>query len=186
MRRWSTTPTSTRQETRKLERRLGRQYHLITREDRLERIAADLVQHFAGRGYRGKAMFIAIDKATAVRMYDKVRAHWSAEMARREAALAALNDEAREVAEAELAWMRETDMAVIVSQGQNEIDDMARQGLDIRPHRERMVREKMDEKFKDGGRSVPPRFRLRDVDHRLRRADLLDHLPRQADEEPHA
>ena len=51
----------------------ARQYHLITREDRLEKIAADLVRHFAARGYRGKAMFVAIDKATAVRMYDKVR-----------------------------------------------------------------------------------------------------------------
>jgi type I restriction enzyme, R subunit len=136
------------EETRQLERKLARQYHLITREDRLERIAVDLVQHFAGRGYRGKAMFIAIDKATAVRTHDKVRAHWLAEIGRREAALVGMSDEAREAAEAEIAWMRETDMAVIVSQGQNEIDDMAKRGLDIRPHRARMVREKMDEKFK--------------------------------------
>ena len=29
-----------------------------------------------------KAMVISIDKATAVRMYDKVQKHWKAEMAR--------------------------------------------------------------------------------------------------------
>jgi type I restriction enzyme R subunit len=60
----------------------SRQYHLITREDRLDRIAEDVVRHFTGRGYRGKDMFIAIDKATAVRMYDKVRARWDDEIKR--------------------------------------------------------------------------------------------------------
>ena len=36
-------------------------------------IADDIVAHFMGRGFHGKAMVISIDKATAVRMYDKVR-----------------------------------------------------------------------------------------------------------------
>ncbi|MBU6207581.1 MAG: type I restriction endonuclease subunit R, partial [Alphaproteobacteria bacterium] len=99
---------------RQLERKLARQYHLITRDDRLERIAEDLVKHFAGRGYRGKAMFIAIDKATAVRMYNKVQVHWQAEIARRAALLSGMKGEARQAAEAELRWMHETDMAVIV------------------------------------------------------------------------
>jgi type I restriction enzyme, R subunit len=133
---------------RQLERKLGRTYHLITRDDRLDRIAEDLVRHFAGRGYRGKAMFIAIDKATAVRMYDKVQHFWRAEILRREGVLAGLKGDAREVAAAELDWMRETDMAVIVSQGQNEVADMAARGLDIATHRTRMVRENLDERFK--------------------------------------
>jgi len=54
----------------------SRQYQLITREDRLEAIAEDIVEHFMGRGYRGKAMVVCIDKATAVRMYDKVQKYW--------------------------------------------------------------------------------------------------------------
>jgi type I restriction enzyme R subunit len=123
---------------RLLERRLGRQYQVITRDDRLERIADDLVRHFVARGYRGKGMFIAIDKATALRMYEKVRAAWDREIARREAALVTAPEEARAGLEAALAWMRETDMAVVVSQGQNEIADMAAKGLDIKPHRARM------------------------------------------------
>jgi type I restriction enzyme R subunit len=36
----------------KLEKVLGRQYHLITRDDRLETVAKDIVQHFLGRGDR--------------------------------------------------------------------------------------------------------------------------------------
>ena len=61
---------------RRVQTQFAKQYHLITRDDRLEKIAADLANHFVGRGYRGKAMFVAIDKATAVRMFDKVKAHW--------------------------------------------------------------------------------------------------------------
>ena len=53
---------------KKLEREFAREYHLITRDDRLEAVAEDLVRHFSERGFRGKAMAISIDKATAVRM----------------------------------------------------------------------------------------------------------------------
>lgn len=64
------------EQEKKLEREFAREYHLITRDDRLERIAEDLVDHFVNRGYRGKAMMASIDKATAIRMYDKVKKHW--------------------------------------------------------------------------------------------------------------
>jgi type I restriction enzyme R subunit len=44
-----------------------------------------------------------------------------------------------------------TDMAVIVSPGQNEIEQMKKLGLDIEPHRKRMNESQpgLDEKFKD-------------------------------------
>jgi type I restriction enzyme R subunit len=42
-----------------------------------------------------------------------------------------------------------TDMALIVSPGQNEIPQMEKLGLDIEPHRKRMNDEALDEKFKD-------------------------------------
>jgi NAD(P)-dependent dehydrogenase (short-subunit alcohol dehydrogenase family) len=42
-----------------------------------------------------------------------------------------------------------TDMAVVVSAGQNEIEQMAKLGIDIVPHRKRINDEKLDEKFKD-------------------------------------
>jgi type I restriction enzyme, R subunit len=127
----------------------SRQYHLITRDDRLDKIADDVVKHFAGRGYRGKAMHIAIDKATAVRMHDKVRARWDQEIKRLETSLAKLSGDEHAAQETKIAWMKATDMAVIVSAGQNEKDDMAAKGLDIVPHRRRMNTEKMEDKFKD-------------------------------------
>jgi len=45
--------------------------------------------------------------------------------------------------------MEETDMAVVVSQRQNEVELFKEKGLDIEKHRLRMVKEDMDTKFKD-------------------------------------
>ena len=134
---------------KKLEREFAREYHIITREDRLEAIARDVVRHFTGRGYRGKAMMVCIDKATALRMFDKVQAHWQAEIARLQAALATAQGDAREALLARIHLMQSTDMAVVVSQGQNEVEDLRAKGLDITPHRQRMLKERLDEKFKD-------------------------------------
>ncbi len=134
---------------KKLEREFGREYHIITREDRLEAIAADIVAHFTGRGYRGKAMMVCIDKATAVRMYDKVQAHWQTEIARLKAALVTAQGDARESLLARINLMETTDMAVVVSQGQNEIEDLKAKGLDIVPHRKRLLSEDLAEKFKE-------------------------------------
>src|SRR5256885_2995689 len=68
-------------------------------------------------------MVVSIDKATALRMYEKVRKYWPK--------------------------MDSTDMAVVVSPGQNEIEQMKVLGLDIVPHRKRMNEQALDEKFKD-------------------------------------
>ncbi len=150
----------------KLEKILGRQYHLITRDDRLETVAQDIVRHFLGRGFVGKAMVVSIDKATALRMHDKVKAHWMVEAARvqkelGELAIIPLGSEQsveqarRDARKAELkqrlAVLTSTDMAVIVSPGQNEIQQMQKLGLDIEPHRKRMNESQpgLDEKFKD-------------------------------------
>jgi type I restriction enzyme R subunit len=134
---------------RRVQTQFAKQYQLITRDDRLEKIAVDLVNHFVGRGYRGKAMFIAVDKATAVRMFDKVKAHWARLLAEEEDRLARAPPEIRDTIAEQLAWMRETDMAVVVSQSQGEVAEMKAKGLDIIPHRKRMVEEDLDQKFKD-------------------------------------
>jgi len=107
----------------RLDKELSRQYHLITRDDRLDTVAKDIVRHFTGRGFQGKAMIVSIDKATALRVYDKVKKYWPK--------------------------MDSTDMAVVVSPGQNEIEQMKKLGLDIVPHRKRMNEQALDEKFKD-------------------------------------
>lgn len=133
---------------KKLEREFAREYHLITRDDRLEAIARDIVDHFTGRGFRGKAMVISIDKATAIRMYEKVRSYWDTRINELVAeSNKAVPEDRKEILET-IAWMRETDMAVVVSQGQNEISEMSEKGLDIRPHRKRMVEEDLEKRFK--------------------------------------
>jgi type I restriction enzyme R subunit len=50
---------------------------------------------------------------------------------------------------ARLDTLKTTDMAVVVSPSQNEIESMRALGLDIEPHRRRMNAEPLDEKFKD-------------------------------------
>lgn len=134
---------------RKLEREFAREYHLITRDDRLEAVAADLVQHFVGRGYRGKAMMVCIDKATAVRMYDKVQVQWQKQLASLRQQLPEASGFERDVLVEKIALMESTDMAVVVSQSQNEVEDLANKGLDIVPHRQRMLKEELDVQFKD-------------------------------------
>ncbi|MBE3119250.1 MAG: type I restriction endonuclease subunit R [Candidatus Atribacteria bacterium] len=143
------------QESR-LEREFARDYQLITRNDRLEAVAKDLVEHFTGRGFQGKAMVVCIDKATAIRMYDKVKTYWGEKIAALQAERTGAEGDARREIEERIARMKETDMAVVVSQGQNEIAAMAEKGLDIRPHRKRMVEEDLETKFKD----PDDRFRL--------------------------
>ena len=137
------------QET-KLEREFSREYHLITRDDRLETIAKDIVSHFMGRGHRGKAMVISVDKATTVKMYDKVQNHWKQYLDQLKSKLDTAQSATEQARLKEnIQYMEKTDMAVVVSQAQNEIGDLGRKGVEITPHRYRMGREDLDTKFKD-------------------------------------
>ena len=133
----------------KLEREFAREYHLITREDRLEKIAEDLVAHFTGRGVLAKAMVISIDKATAVRMYDKVQKYWKLKLDELGKSIEKADPDDRPELEARLRYFEKTDMAVVVSQSQNEIEEFKKRGLDIASHRKRMVKEDLETKFKD-------------------------------------
>lgn len=137
------------EQEKKLNQQFGRQYTLITAPDRLDKVAEDVALHFAMRGYRGKAMFVAIDKATAVAMHDRVQAAIVRLIAQDEKRLKTAHEaEGAAIAE-RLIWLRDLDSAVVVSQGQNEVDDLRKKGLNILPHRERMQREDLEAKFKD-------------------------------------
>jgi type I restriction enzyme R subunit len=147
----------------RLEKRLGSQYDILTRDDRLETVAQDIVQHFLGRGFVGKAMVVSIDKATALKMHDKVRQHWAEERERVQEELGRLeylpkneddlliNQDRKTKLSERLKVLTTTDMALIVSPGQNEIAQMQKLGLDIEPHRRRMNESQpgLDERFKD-------------------------------------
>jgi len=137
------------EEETKLAREFPHEYDIITRDSRLEKIAEDIVLHFMGRGFAGKAMVISIDKVTAVKMYDKVKKHWNIQRGILEAELETCDPIDKPELEAKINYMKQTDMAVVVSSSQNEIPDMRKQGVEIEPHRMRMVKEDLDEKFKD-------------------------------------
>src|SRR5260370_14599609 len=134
---------------RKLEKEFAREYHLITREDRLDRIGEDIVAHYMGRGVLAKAMVISIDKATAVRTFDKVEQHWKTDIAKLRKEFVAADSMDKPELEKRLTFFEETDMAVVVSSGQNEIEEFKQKGLDIATHRKRMVKEDLETKFKN-------------------------------------
>ena len=137
------------EQEKKLEREFAREYHLITRDDRLEKVAEDLVAHFMGREQGGKGMVICIDKLTAVKMHEKVRQHWGAYLADLKAELPLADELRRPGLEQRINYMEATDMAVVVSQQQNEVDYFKEKGFDITQHRERMVKEDLETKFKN-------------------------------------
>jgi type I restriction enzyme R subunit len=135
---------------KKLEREFSREYHILTRDDRLETIAEDIVKHFLGRGYQGKAMVVSIDRITAARMYLNVKKLWNDEIQKAKQRLGnAIDDKEQEEAQKHLTYLETTDMAVIISNAQNEIDDFKQKGIDILPIRDRLNKEALDEKFKD-------------------------------------
>ena len=134
---------------RKLEKEFAREYHLITRDDRLDRIGEDIVAHYMGRGVLAKAMVISIDKATAVRTFDKVQQHWKVAIAKLRKELAAADPMDKPELEKRLKFFEETDMAVVVSSAQNEIEEFRKKGLDIATHRKRMAKVDLETKFKN-------------------------------------
>ncbi|MBE9009128.1 type I restriction endonuclease subunit R [Pseudanabaenaceae cyanobacterium LEGE 13415] len=148
------TATLDEEQEKLLERQCSRQYQLIVRDDRLEKVAADIVKHFIERDRNSKAMVISIDRFTAVKMYDKVRKYWEQEIESLKRQLAESSDlsefEQRQLSR-RIRELEETDMAVVVSPSQGEIEAFRDKGLDIEPHRKRLVNESpgLDEKFKD-------------------------------------
>lgn len=133
----------------KLEREFAKEIHLLTAQQRLESIAKDFVRHYSDLWTSGKAMFVCLNKVTCVRMYDMVQKYWAEEIARLEKERKiAVQQEAQEL-DRKLAWMKETEMAVVISQEQNEIQTFQKWGLDIKTHRQKMEKRELDKEFKD-------------------------------------
>lgn len=135
----------------RLEQVFAREYPILTAKKRLDAIAKDVVWHFCHRGYKGKAMFIAIDKLTAVKMYDLIQGHWQTtiEALEKEVAKGQYGDQEALAKARELAWMKETEVCVVISSEQNEIKKFKAWDLDIEPHREKMNTQDLETRFKD-------------------------------------
>jgi len=110
-------------------------------------------------------MVVSIDKATAIRMYDKVQKYWLKHLEDLRGQLEGSSDEERRGWGEDLLHGRDG-YGVVVSQSQNEVEDMRQKGLDIAPHRERIIREDLETKFKDSG-PLPHSLRSSHVDDRL-------------------
>ena len=94
-------------------------------------------------------MFVCLNKVTCVRMYNLAQKYWAREISELEAKRRhATQQEAQEL-DRKIAWMKETEMAVVVSQEQNEIQTFQKWGLDIKYHREKMEKRELDKEFKN-------------------------------------
>ncbi|MFA6311327.1 MAG: type I restriction endonuclease subunit R [Sterolibacterium sp.] len=140
-------------QTALMERLLGKDYEVITADERLEKLAADFVEHCSTRWEAGKSMLVCIDKLTCARMLMLIEPKWKAKAAsvRAEAdakpaeIAAALDDETRQHLRAQrdrllakAAWLDEAIIEIIISEAQNEVADFKKWGFDIIPHRARM------------------------------------------------
>ncbi|MEY8517645.1 type I restriction endonuclease subunit R [Lachnospiraceae bacterium 29-84] len=133
----------------KLEAEFAKEIHLLTAEPRLKSIARDFVNHYSDLWTSGKAMFVCLNKVTCVRMYNYVQEYWKEEIGKLKAKIkTATQQEAQEV-ERRLKWMQETEMAVVISQEQNEIQTFKKWDLDIKYHRAKMEKRELDKEFKD-------------------------------------
>ena len=106
--------------------------------------------HFNERGYQGKAMFVALDKPTAVRMYDYVMEYWGEYLTQLQGNIANADDQQQQLERQQhFNRVQETEVCVVVSPEQNEIQKFKDMGLDIEPHREKMVKRNLEKEFKD-------------------------------------
>ena len=135
----------------KLECEFSKEIHLMTAEPRLDSIAQDFVKHDTDLWTSGKAMFVCLNKVTCVRMYHLVQKYWEEEIKKLEIQIKTVSQQEVQELSRKLAWMRETEMAVVISQEQNEIQTFKKWGLDILPHRAKMEKRELDKEFKDAG-----------------------------------
>ena len=132
----------------KLEHEFANEIHILTAEPRLDAIAKDFVNHYTDLWTSGKAMFVCLNKVTCVRMYNLAQKYWAEKIVEVENAIkTATQQEAMEL-QRKLDWLKETEMCVVVSQEQNEIKTFQKWGLDIMPHRKKMVSRELDKEFK--------------------------------------
>lgn len=124
------------EDSKQLQRALGSDYFIVTAQERLEQIASDFAQHYSARWESGKAMLVCLDKVTAGRMHQLLAEAWKVQMREVERELGSAPDEqAATYLRRKLAWMRETLMALVVSEEQGEVKRFEEWGIDIRPHR---------------------------------------------------
>ena len=125
-----------------LEKLLGKDYEVITADDRLDKLADDFVEHCATRWQSGKSMFVCIDKITCARMLQRIEPRWKKKLGAVRARIAAGASPPAELdfLRGQAEWMASTIIEIVISEAQNEVRDFAKWDFDIIPHREAMKR----------------------------------------------
>jgi type I restriction enzyme R subunit len=138
-----------------LEKLLGKDYEVITADDRLDKLAADFVEHCSTRWESGKSMLVCIDKVTCGRMFKRIEPLWQSKLVELKALITSQEGELAAVVDADererlsrtldelrgrVQWMESTIIEIIISEAQNEIRDFQKWDVNIIPHREVMKR----------------------------------------------
>ena len=127
-------------ERSRLEKEYAKELEILRRPARLDKIADDIVNHVINRGYLGKAMVVSVDRFTAVRMYDLVKAKWQQKISEINHELMTM-DKHSQAYQDKLKireWMKTTDMAVVISVGPGDEEKFAAEGMTLKPHIDRM------------------------------------------------
>src|SRR5699024_6573970 len=121
----------TAEEEEKLERNYAKTNEVLKRDERLDKVAKDIVEHFPSRGYLGKAMVVSVDKFTAVKMYEKVQHYWDKKLKElyEERSANRSKEEKMEINK-KINYMKNVEMAVVISQDDDE-ERFTKYGLDI-------------------------------------------------------
>ena len=134
----------------KVERALKSKYPVLTSEKRLRDIAKDIAWHFNERGYQGKAMLVTLDKPTAVRMFDYITEYWKEYLIESKLKIKSTNDEQEALKlKQQYDKAKNTEICVVVSSEQNEVDKFRSLNLDITTHRKKFVERDLEKEFKD-------------------------------------
>lgn len=130
----------TEEEAKKVENSASKILEVIKREDRLDKIAQDIAHHFPRRGFLGKAMVVSVDKFTTVKMYDKVQHYWQIEIQNlvKERNQAKTKEERDDLSN-RINYMRNVEMAVVISDANADEERFTKQGLDISKHKAKMA-----------------------------------------------
>lgn len=130
----------TEEEAKKVENSASKILEVIKREDRLDKIAQDIAHHFPRRGFLGKAMVVSVDKFTTVKMYDKVQHYWQIEIQNlvKERNQAKTKEERDDLSN-RINYMRNVEMAVVISDANADEERFTKQGLDFSKHKAKMA-----------------------------------------------
>ncbi|MBN1188104.1 MAG: type I restriction endonuclease subunit R [Bacteroidales bacterium] len=125
----------------RLEREFASELSVIRNEDRLRKIAKDVVKHFTRRGYKGRGMVVSIDKFTTVKMYDLVQQYWKEEIIElRKKRKFSKNEDEKEELDQLIDYMNWVEMAVVISHDNTDDEKKAfeAKGFNITPHIKKM------------------------------------------------